>query len=167
MSQRNRIVLGIVILVVLAGIILAVETVRRNAAQPVAAGELLNLPPGSIPVRVNGETMGYFTPDDLNILEQVSFVDNEEGKTQEGWLLRDVILLNVEEPLTEECVITVASSSKEKSIQLTWPEIADEVNMIMFDLSGRGTLKLVSLLERLDVRDEWVQDVDSIDVVCP
>ena len=64
-------------------------------------------------------------------------------------------------------MITVASSSKEKSIQLTWPEIADEANMIMFDLSGRGTLKLVSLLERLDVRDEWVQDVDSIDVVCP
>ena len=167
MSQRNRIVLGVVILIVLAGIILAVEAMRRNAAQPVAVGELLNLPAGSIPVRVNGETMGYFTPDDLNILEQVSFVDDEEGKTQVGWLLRDVILLNVEESLSEECVITVASSSKEKSIQLTWPEIADEANMVMFDLSGRGTLKLVSLLERLDVRDEWVQDVDSIDVVCP
>jgi hypothetical protein len=35
----------------------------------------------------------------------------------------------------------------------------------MFDLSGRGTLKLVSVLERLDVRDEWVQDVDQIEVI--
>jgi hypothetical protein len=34
----------------------------------------------------------------------------------------------------------------------------------MFDLSGRGTLKLVSLLPRLDVRDEWVQDVDKIEI---
>jgi len=34
----------------------------------------------------------------------------------------------------------------------------------MFDLAGRGTLKLVSKLERLDIRDEWVQDVDRIEV---
>jgi hypothetical protein len=39
--------------------------------------------------------------------------------------------------------------------------------MVMFDLSGRGTLKLVSTLERLDVRDEWVQDVDKIEVTQP
>jgi hypothetical protein len=38
---------------------------------------------------------------------------------------------------------------------------------VMFDLSGRGTLKLVSTLERLDVRDEWVQDVDQIEVSQP
>jgi hypothetical protein len=34
-------------------------------------------------------------------------------------------------------------------------------------VSGRGTLKLVSTLERLDVRDEWVQDVDKIEVMKP
>ncbi len=37
----------------------------------------------------------------------------------------------------------------------------------MFDLSNRGTLKLVSVLQKLDTRDEWVQDVDSIEVVNP
>jgi hypothetical protein len=37
--------------------------------------------------------------------------------------------------------------------------------MVMFDLSGRGTLKLISKVERLDVRDEWIQDVDKIEVV--
>ena len=30
--------------------------------------------------------------------------------------------------------------------------------------AGRGTLKLVSLLPQLDIRDEWVQDVDRIEV---
>jgi hypothetical protein len=35
----------------------------------------------------------------------------------------------------------------------------------MFDLAGRGTLKLVSVLERLDTRDEWVQDVDRIEIM--
>lgn len=37
----------------------------------------------------------------------------------------------------------------------------------MFDLSNRGTLKLVSLLEKLDTRDEWVQDVDKIEMTSP
>jgi hypothetical protein len=36
--------------------------------------------------------------------------------------------------------------------------------MILFDISGRGTLKLVSLLDRLDTRDEWVQDSDKIEI---
>ena len=39
--------------------------------------------------------------------------------------------------------------------------------MVMFDLSGRGTLKLVSKLEKLDVRDEWVQDTDKIEITTP
>jgi hypothetical protein len=37
----------------------------------------------------------------------------------------------------------------------------------MFDLSNRGTLKLVSKLEKLNTRDEWVQDVDKIEVQVP
>jgi hypothetical protein len=37
----------------------------------------------------------------------------------------------------------------------------------MFDLSGRGTLKLISKLEKLDVRDEWVQDTDKIEIESP
>jgi hypothetical protein len=58
----------------------------------------------------------------------------------------------------------VSSSSREKTAQLTWEEVEDPANHVMFDLSGRGTLKLVSVLERLDVRDEWVQDVDKIEI---
>ena len=37
----------------------------------------------------------------------------------------------------------------------------------MFDLSNRGTLKLVSLLPKLDTRDEWIQDVDRIEINTP
>ncbi len=37
----------------------------------------------------------------------------------------------------------------------------------MFDLSNRGTLKLVSVLPKLDGRNEWVQDVDRIEIKNP
>jgi hypothetical protein len=39
--------------------------------------------------------------------------------------------------------------------------------MVMFDLSGRGTLKLVSTLPGFDNRDSWIQDVDKIEVETP
>ena len=81
-------------------------------------------------------------------------------------MLRDVLLLHVDEDeLEPEARIVVTSSSREKSVELTWAEVDDPANWVMFDLSGRGTLKLVSVLERLDIRDEWVQDVDQIEVI--
>jgi len=61
----------------------------------------------------------------------------------------------------------VSSSSRDKSAQLTWAEVDDPANMVMFDLSSRGTLKLVSLMEKLDTRDEWVQDTDKIEITSP
>ena len=83
-------------------------------------------------------------------------------------MLRDVLLLHIPEAdLAPETTIAVSSSSRDKSAQVTWAEVSDAENMVMFDLSGRGTLKLVSKLERLDVRDEWVQDVDRIVVSTP
>lgn len=168
MTQKNRIVIAAALLVVLIGGMLGVEALRRSAAQPDLPGAEMELPPGSIPVELNGALVAYFTPDDLEGLDVVSFVDDEEGKTQEGWLLRDVLLLLLEtDSLGEACTVTVASSSREKSVELTWEEVADEGNKVLFDLSGRGTLKLASLLEQLNVRDEWIQDVDSIVVTCP
>jgi len=168
MSDKQRILFGFIVLLILAGGLLGVELLRRRAAQPVLADIEEELPPGSIPVSWNGTTSAYFTPDDLSELALVSFVDDEEGKTQEGWLLRDVVLLVMgETALDDSCTLTVGSSSRDKAVELSWVEVRDEANMVMFDLSGRGTLKLVSLLERMDIRDEWVQDVDSIDVVCP
>jgi hypothetical protein len=161
MTQTKRILIALLVMVVLIGAVLGIEALRRSQSEPTLA-------PGSIPITVDGKLVGGFTPDDLGQLEQVSFIDAEEGKTQEGWLLRDVLLTSVQKSrLQPDTLIVVGSSSRDKSAELTWQEVDDPANWVMLDLSGRGTLKLVSVLERLDVRDEWVQDVDRIEVTRP
>jgi hypothetical protein len=194
MAQRTRILIAIVILFVLVGAILGIDALRRLPSSPSPAAEskptatpseesLVTpgtytvtqvaesepvLTPGSIPIRLDGQLVGGFSPDDLGQLEMVSFVEPQEGKKQEGWLLRDVILLHVDtEKLKADSLITVNSSSRNKSAQLTWAEVDEPANLVMFDLSNRGTLKLVSVLEKLDTREEWVQDVDSIEITSP
>ena len=162
MSQRTRIFIAVAAVLVIIGAVLGFDQIRRRqqaAAQP-------DLVPGAIPIYVDGNLAAGFVPDDLDQLDGASFVDDEEGKIQEGWLLRDVLLLYVDpKGLTPDTVITVSSSSRDKSVDLTWAEVDNPDNMVMFDVSGRGTLKLVSRgIEKLDVRDEWVQDVDRIDI---
>lgn len=119
--------------------------------------------PGSVPITINGEIVAAFTPEVLEQLPQTSFQDAEEGKTQEGWMLCDVLNYYLPDNfLQDETNIIVRSNHRQKEIELTWAEIDNSTNKIMFDLSGRGTLKLVSLLPRLDTRDEWIQDTDEI-----
>ena len=168
MSQGKRIIIAVLIIFVIAGGIMGVEMIRRQKQQmPTVAGSP-TLVPGSIPIYRDGTLVNGFTPEALQNLEEVSFVDAEEGKTQQGWLLRDVLALYLDTgSLKPETLITVSSSSREKSADLTWAEVNEPKNYVMFDLSGRGTLKLVSVLERLDIRDEWVQDVDKIEVRTP
>ena len=159
MTQRTRILLAVVILAAISLAVLGIEQWRRSR-QTISEADLL---PGSIPIYLNGKLIAGFQPTDLEKLDKVSFVDAEEGKTQEGWLLRDVILLHV--PLVRlkaDTLFTV--SGGDKSAQVTWAEVQDPANWVMFDLAGRGTLKLVSVLERLNTRNEWVQDVDKIEV---
>lgn len=168
MSLTRRIVIGVVILLALVGMVLGIEALRRRADQPATGESQVTLTPGSIPIYVDGELVAAFSPQDLEAMETVSFVDDEEGKTQEGWLLRDVLLLHLDpDQLEPGTPIVVLSSSRNKAAELTWGEVQDPENWVMFDLSGRGTLKLVSALERLDVRDEWVQDVDRVEVGRP
>ena len=157
MTQNRRVLIAVGVVVVLVALVLGVDVLRRR--------RVTELEPGSIPIYFEDRFVDSFKPDDLERLDQVSFVDAEEGKTQEGWLLRDVLLLYIERDVFRaDSLVTVTSSSRGKSAQLTWDEIDDVDNMVMFDLSGRGTLKLVSLLERLDIRDEWIQDVDKIEI---
>jgi hypothetical protein len=165
MSQTTRIVVAVVILVVLIGAVFGIELVRRGSA---AVEADVTLVPGAIPIYWNGKLVAGFGPDNLETLEQVSFVDAEEGKTQEGWMLRDVLLLYLDaDQLDRDTAVLVSSSANGKEAILTWEEVEDPANWVMFDLAGRGTLKLVSTLERLDVRDEWIQDVDRIEVGAP
>ncbi|MBN1888019.1 MAG: hypothetical protein JW850_08505 [Thermoflexales bacterium] len=162
MTQKTRVLIAIIILVVLVGVVVGADALRRQAA---GSGDLS---PGSIPIYLDGKRLGAFSPADLEQLKQLSFVDPVEGKEQAGWLLRDVLLLHVDAArLTPDTLITVSSTSREKSAQLTWAEVNEEANRVMFDLSNRGTLKLASVLDKLDTRDEWVQDVDKIEVTSP
>jgi hypothetical protein len=166
MSQKMRILAGLALVVVLAGIILGLEYLRGR--QDLPEGDQVTLTPGSVPLYLDGELVAAIVPDSLQSLETASFVDAEEGKPQTGWMLRDVLLVYLPAgSLTPETTITVISTSRDKSAVLTWAEVDAEGNMVLFDLSNRGTLKLVSLLERLDMRDEWVQDVDRIEVANP
>ncbi len=168
MSLTRRIVIGVVILLLVVGMVLGIEALRRRTDRPAAGETQVTLTPGSIPIYVDGQLAAAFSPQDLETVETVSFVDAEEGKTQEGWLLRDVLLLHLDpDQLEPGTPIVVISSSRNKRAELTWSEVQDLENRVIFDLSGRGTLKLVSVLERLDVRDEWVQDVDRIEVGRP
>jgi hypothetical protein len=160
MNQKIRIILAVVILVSIVGVMLGVDALQRKNA-------LEAIPAGSIPIYVDGDFIASFVPEDLDQLEMVSFVDMEEGKTQEGWMLVDVIWLYVEDDLNPESDIIVSSSSRDKSITLSFSQIDNQNNMVMFDLSGRGTLKLVSSMPGFDTRDDWIQDVDKIEMRNP
>jgi len=162
LTQRTRILIAFIILVAVVGAVLGLDALlQRASSEPTLA-------PGSIPLYLDSRLVGGFTPDDLDQLKKVSFVEAEEGKKQEGWLLRDVILLHVDASrLEKDSAITVSSSSRNRSATLTWAEVDDQDNMVLFDLSNRGTLKLASLLEKLDTRDEWVQDADKIEIASP
>ena len=165
MDQKKRILIAVIILLVMVGVVLGVDTLQRQKA---AAQASADMPPGSIPIFLDGKFVASFVPDDLSQLPGASFVDAEEGKTQDGWLLKDVLLLYVKpSQLKATTRITVSSSSRDKSHTLTWAEVDNTDNMVLFDLSGRGTLKLVSKIPGFDVREAWVQDVDKIEVTNP
>ena len=118
---------------------------------------------------LDGELVGGFAPADLDKLEKVQLYGCCRRQAA-GWLaVARCILLHIlrGHALKPESAIIVSSSSRGKSAQLTWAEVQDQANMVMFDLSNRGTLKLVSLLPKLDTREEWVQDVDRIEISPP
>ena len=165
MKQSTRIVFAVLILISLVAIVLVVETWRGNAAMNSLD---VDLEVGDVPIYQDGQLVAAVNGEELNDLNRVSFVDAEEGKTQDGWLLSDILSKYLKANFWDNNMrILVSSSSRAKSVELTWAEMKDSNNRVMFVLSGRGTLKLVSLLERLDVRDEWIQDVDKIEVIEP
>lgn len=162
MNQKKRVIYIILGLALLTGLMFLIEYLR---GQNQSTSLETDLQPGDVPIYWNSKFNRGFSAIQLDPLPKTSFVDAEEGKTQEGWLLKDV-LLSMYKPaqFSEDTMITIISSSRAKQATLTWAEIDDTDNMVMFDLSGRGTLKLVSKLDRLDVRDEWIQDVDKIEI---
>jgi hypothetical protein len=158
MKQRTRIILAVSAIIILVGIIFIVDVVQRKQSPAPEAG--------SIPVYENGKLTGYLLPSALQALDMDSFTDSEQGKLQEGWHLRDALILVIDvENLSPDTVISVSSSSRGKSVDVRWEDVANADNKVLLDLSNRGTFKLVSeKLPHLAVRDEWVQDVDKIEV---
>lgn len=163
MKQTTRVLIALGILALVAAVVLGVDAWQRQRASTP------EIPAGAIPIYLDGKFAGAFTPADLEGLDKASFTDAEEGKLQEGWLLRDVLRLHVKaRDLKPASAITVSSSSRDKSAKVTWAETDDPANQVMLELSNRGTLKFVSSgLPALDTRNEWVQDVDRIEVASP
>ena len=117
MDQKKRIIIAVIVLLVIVGGVLGVDTLQRQKAASQAPADM---PPGSIPIFVDGGFVASFVPDDFSQLQSASFVDAEEGKTQDGWLLKDVLLLYVQpNKLKADTQITVSSSSREKAKTLT------------------------------------------------
>lgn len=161
MTQKTRVIIALAILLGIVLVVFAVDWLRQQSA----ARAQPNLSPGAVPVYLDGRLAGGFQPADLERIQKTSFVEPAEGKVQEGWLLRDVLQLYIDTgKLAPSSSITVSSTTRVKSAQLTWAEVNNPDNWVMFDLSNRGTLKLVSALQRLDEREEWVQDADRIEV---
>jgi hypothetical protein len=132
------------------------------AVTPITGGRIVA---GGIPIYYQGTLLAAFTPADLEGLSEASFVDPVENKPQTGWLVSEILLsFFTPDQLTPDTTITFISESRGKSATLTWAEVSDPQGYVMFDVSNRGTLKLVSQLEKLDERDEWVQDTEKIDV---
>jgi hypothetical protein len=168
MSNRNRIIIVAAILIFIIGAVFIVEAVRKQSAAQPEAETGVSLPPGSVPIYLDDQLIAGIIADDLKQLEEAHFVDKEEGKTQKGWMLSDIVSLYIDvASLKPDTTITVSSSSREKSKALSWAEVSEASNMVMFDLSNKGTLKLVSLLEGFDTRNSWIQDVDKVEISTP
>jgi hypothetical protein len=162
--KKPRLILALLLIAGIVAVVLGVTFIQRQVAmQP--AGTSTPLPPGSVPIYLDGEFMGAFTPHFLSRLPTAQFTDVYEEKLQDGWMLSQVVLQVIPQgELNPQAVVVVSSSSRDKSAQVSWAEVIDPANFVMFDLSNRGTLKLVSVLPALDGRNEWVQDVDRIEI---
>ena len=162
MNQKKRILLLLGGLAAIIAVMFVVEYIRGISQANNSDGELQ---PGDVAIYWNGKLDLGFSAADLETLEKVTFTDKEDQKIQEGWLLKDILLnFYTNDQFSEDTVIRVSSSSRSLSATVIWDEVLNDKNFIMFDLSGRGTLKLVSVLDRLDERAEWVQDIDKIEI---
>ena len=167
MSQNRRllIVAGVVLVLGAAATLYGVLNQNQLKNAPADSPQ-----PGMIHLYVDDEFVANLSPAELSDLPAASFKDAEESKRQEGWWLRDVLRLYVDEDSlsgsSEITVIGVRQKSGEtKSAVITWRETLDPDANVMFDLAGDGqSVKLVSALERLDTRDEWIQGVNRIDI---
>lgn len=166
MSQKTRMLIVIaglaLVAVVLAGIGLVSQT--QTAQAPATTPQ-----PGMIHLYVNGAFVANLLPTETQKLTAASFVDKEQGKTQSGYWLRDVIRLYVKEstlsPSTQIIITGVRQGTEKKSATVTWAETLDPPNNLLFSPSNDGTsVKVASTMDRMSTRDNWIQGLSQIDV---
>jgi hypothetical protein len=169
MSTTTRVIIGLIVIAVLAGIILAIESSRRGGSLYRTLREGSERFSGEcIPVYSGASLLSKFCSADAARLAKKSFVDKSENKKQEGWLLRDVLLISIKkEELKPGTLVRVSSSSRGKKAELTWKDVSNEANLVILAPTKQGTLKLASVLKGLDTRTKWVQEVDTIEIVRP
>jgi hypothetical protein len=166
MSQKTRMFVVIIALVLIAvilagiGFISQTQTVQAPATTP---------QPGMIHLYVDGAFVANLLPAETQKLPAASFVDKEQGKTQSGYWLKDVVRLYVKESaLTPTCRITVTGvrqGTEKKSATVTWAETLDPANNLLLSPSNDGSsVKIAATLDRLSTRDNWIQGLTQIDV---
>jgi hypothetical protein len=162
MSFNKRIVIAVILILAIIALILGGDYVQRKRIE--SRSDAIPLA-GSVPIYVANEVVAHILLADLEAMPLASFVDTEEEKIQEGWLLADVLQLYIpNDRIQNSSEIIIRSASRDKAASFTWEQISAVDNMLLFDLSGRGTLKLVSQMPGFDTRANWIQDVDEIEV---
>jgi hypothetical protein len=169
LSTNKRIVIGVIILALLTVGVLAIESSRRGGSLYRLIREGSERFSGEcIPIYAGKDLRSKFCHENAARLIQKRFIDKTDKKRQEGWLLRDVLLLSVKkEDMKPETRVRVSSSSRGKKAELAWQDINNEANLIILAPTKQGTLKLASVMKGLDLRTQWVQEVDRIEILRP
>ncbi len=166
MSQKIRIMIVVAILVVIAIILGAVGFISQNQA---AQAPATTPQPGMIHLYVDGAFVANALPTDTQKLPAGSFVDKEQGKTQSGYWLRDVIRLYVKEgalsPSSQLTITGVRQGTQNKSVTITWAQALNPANNVLFSPSNDGqSVKVCATMDNLANRDQWIQGLTQIDV---
>jgi hypothetical protein len=156
MKQRKRIVIIMLVLAGAAALLALYETAVQQR-------------PAGLPLFVDQNAAADITRADLERLPAATFVEAEEGKQIQGWWLRDVIGQSVDAQLlaadTRITVDGVRKNGQKKEAVLTWAEVVNPDNHVALDPARDGqSYKLVSTLERLDSREEWIQGIRRITI---
>jgi hypothetical protein len=164
MSNSRRIIIAITVIALFVGAILAIEIYRERRGPRHAGPKLFS--DGCIPVHHGKKAPSAFCPDDTAKLAKTGFIEKKENKLQEGWLLKDVLLLYLKnEDFSPETVVQVESSSRKKKVDIRWKDLSNDSNRIILSMTKQGRLKLASKMKGLDAREQWVQEVDRIEVI--
>ena len=166
MSQKIRIliVVGALVLVAIVLAIYGFATQKQTAQAPSATPQ-----PGMIHLYVDGTFVANVSSADMQPLPVASFTDKEQGKQQSGRWLRDVVRLYVKEsnlsPGSQVTITGLRKETEKKNATVTWAETLDPANNLELSFSSDGqSVKLASTMDKLSMRDQWVQGVAQIDI---